>query len=845
MRLSFDWLSEYVDLTGITPETVAEKLTMGAFEVEEIRKVGPDIEGPVVLGEIMEILPHPNADKIRLTKTRIAPGEPPLEIVCGAQNIEVGQRVPVALPGAKVINRKDGTSLAIKASAIRGVQSNGMLCSPPELGIVPAGVETPESSGILILNQSHGEIGADIKKLFHLYPDYVLIVEPRSNRGDSLSVIGLAREVAALLNRPLKRPDWKLEVAEQASLNFDVKVENPDDCPFFTIRRLSGLKVGPSPDVIARRLEAVGVRSINNVVDVTNYVMHEYGQPLHAYDMSKLEKPEITVRRARQDEKMVTLDSKERSMTDEVLVITNAGKPVGVAGVMGGENSEISDTTTDVALESATFNQARVRRGSRLLGLASESSLRFERGVDVGTTAEASDRATYLFLKYCSGATTPQVGKLEKAGSDATKAVSIDLRLAQLKRFLDAEFTVAQVKEYLTPLGFSVTSKDDKTVSVTVPSFRQSDVTREIDLVEEVCRIWGYDNLPVRMPKGTVTADPAEDTVAKTRSLLVAAGLSEAWLSSLTAADVNPATASYSTQNQDTIVKVLNPLSEDHQVLRQSLMPGLIKCATYNQDHGRKDVWLFEIGRTYRRVTEGEQDTFKTGVKEELRVAGVLMGDRKMSAWKGTEAADTDFYTAKGVVENLFSSLGLDLKRIRFFNPKETNILHPSRSAQIEFDRGAPKKEKNNNGNNQNQAKGQTEHIGHLGQVHPGFSDAMGLKQAAFVFELSLDSLRSLRKANSFKEIPSAPETSRDLTVDLDDRVDHAAVASCISASAGSILKQVELVSIYQPSEGKRSLSYRLSFQDNQRTLTNEEVESSLTRVRESLVNRLGGSFRL
>ncbi|MFN8554716.1 MAG: phenylalanine--tRNA ligase subunit beta [Candidatus Obscuribacterales bacterium] len=845
MRLSFDWLSEYVDLTGITPEVVAEKLTMGAFEVEEIRKVGPDIEGPVVLGEIMEILPHPNADKIRLTKTRIAPGEDPLEIVCGAQNIEVGQRVPVALPGARVINRKDGTALAIKASAIRGVQSNGMLCSPPELGIVPAGVETPESSGILILKPSQGELGTDIKKLFHLYPDYVLIVEPRSNRGDALSVIGLAREVAALLNRPLKRPDWKLEVAEDAALNFDVKVENLDDCPFFTIRRLSGLKVGPSPDLIARRLEAVGVRSINNVVDITNYVMHEYGQPLHAYDMNKLEKPEITVRRAKQDEKMVTLDSKERTMSDEVLVITNAGKPVGVAGVMGGENSEISDSTTEVALESATFNQARVRRGGRLLGLASESSLRFERGVDVGTTAEASDRATFLFLKYCSGNGAPRVGKLEKAGSDETQTLSVDLRLAQLKRFLDAEFSVEQVTEYLTPLGFKVSKKDDKTVSVAVPSFRQSDVTREIDLIEEVCRIWGYDNLPVRMPKAAVTADPAEDTVAKTRSILVAAGLSEAWLSSLTAADTNPATASYSTQKRDTLVEVLNPLSEDHQVLRQSLMPGLIKCATYNQDHGRKDVWIFEIGRTYRRLKDGEEDTFKTGVKEELKVAGVLMGDRKMTAWKGQEGADADFYTAKGVVENLLSSLGIDLKRVRFFNPKETNILHPSRSAQIEFDRGASRKEKSNNGNNQTPPKANTEHIGYLGQVHPGFSDAMGLKQNAFVFELSLDGLRSLRKPNSFKEIPTAPETSRDLTVDLDEGVDHAAVASCISSSAGTILKHVELVSIYQPSEGKRSLSYRLSFQDMQRTLTNEEVEASLTRVRDSLVNRLGGSFRL
>ncbi|HEY9679593.1 MAG TPA: phenylalanine--tRNA ligase subunit beta [Drouetiella sp.] len=845
MRLSFDWLSEYVDLTGITPEMVAEKLTMGAFEVEEIRKVGPDIQGPVVLGEIVEIHPHPNADKIRLTKTRIAPGAAPLEIVCGASNIEVGQRIPVALPGAKVINRKDGTALAIKASAIRGVQSNGMLCSPPELGIVPPGTETPEASGILILNQSHGELGTDIKELFHLYPDHVLIVEPRSNRGDSLSVIGLAREVAALLNRPLKRPEWKLETTEDSSLSFDVSIENTDDCPFFTIRRLSGLKVGPSPDVIARRLEAVGVRSINNVVDVTNYVMHEYGQPLHAYDMSKLDKPEITVRRAKQDEKMTTLDSKERVMNSEVLVISNGTRPVGVAGVMGGENSEISDTTVDVALESATFNQARVRRGGRILGLSSESSLRFERGVDVGATAEASDRATYLFLKHCSGGNA-KIGKLEKAGSDATKKVTVDLRLAQLKRFLDADFTPQQVTEYLTPLGFKVSTKDEKTISAEIPSFRQSDVTREIDLVEEVCRIWGYDNLPVRMPRGSVTADPAEDTVSKTRSTLVAAGLSEAWISSLTAADSDPTLSAYSTQNEKTLVKVLNPLSEDHQVLRQSLMPGLVRCAVYNQDHGRKDVWLFETGRIYERISEGDKDTFNTGVKEEMKVAGVIMGNRKMAAWKGAESGDADFYTAKGVVENLLQSLGIDLNRTRFFTPQSTTLLHPSRSAQIEFDRGSSRKEKpnNNNGQQQQQHKGQTEHLGFIGQIHPGYADAVGLKQPAFVFELSIDALRTLRKAQSFKELPSAPETSRDLTVDLDDRVDHAAVASCISANAGAILKQIELVSIYQPSEGKRSLSYRLSFQDVQRTLTNEEVESSLQRVRESLINRLGGSFR-
>ncbi len=835
MRLSFDWLSDYVDLAGITAQEVAEKLTMGAFEVEEVRKFGPDITGQVVIGEILEINPHPNADKIRLTKTRIAPGQEPLEIVCGAQNIEVGQRIPVALPGAKVINRHDGTPLEIKVSAIRGVQSNGMLCSPPELGIV-----AESKDGILILDQSHGEIGSDIKKLFHLYQDDVLIVEPRSNRGDALSVIGLAREVAALLKRPLKRPAWSVEAKVSEQLDFRITLENPDDCPFFTIRRIEGLKVGPSPTAIARRLEAVGLRTINNVVDITNYVMQEYGQPLHAYDMSKLRQNELTVRRARADERLTTLDSKERTLTDEVLVIANAGLAVGVAGVMGGLDSEISDSTVSIALEAASFNQARVRRGSRLLGLSSDSSLRFERGVDVGSTAEASDRATYLLLEHCTEGGSAQIGPLAKAGNDKTTAVSVNLRLPQLKRILDAEFSSEQVREFLTPLGFSVQTGSPSEVSVSIPSFRQSDVTREIDLVEEVCRIWGYDNLPVRMPRSGVTAEPPDNTLTETRSTLVAQGLSEAWLSSLTAQDTNSEMERYSTQNAEKIVRVLNPLSEDHQVMRQSLLPGLIKATAYNQDRGRKDVWLFEIGRTYTRLSGSENDEFGTGVKEDLLVAGILMGERQLSGWQ-ERGLNADFYATKGVVENLISSLGIDLKRVRFFAGETVKILHPSRSCQIQFDPGPAK-----TGDNNNNQKGHhhSQNIGIMGQLHPGLSDAMGLKQPAFLFELKMDVLTRLRAEKSFQELLNTPAVIRDLTVDVEEKFDHAVVESCISSSAGDILKDLDLVSIYQPAEGKRSLSYRLSFQDAQRTLTADEVTASLSKIRQSLTARLQASFR-
>lgn len=872
MKLSFDWLSDYVDLSGISAQEVADKLTMGAFEVEEVRKVGADIEGPVVLGQIMEIMPHPNADKIRLTRTRVAPDQAPLEIVCGAGNIEVGQYIPVALPGAKVINRKDGTALAIKAAPIRGVQSNGMLCSPPELGMVEPGTETPEASGILILDKSYGDVGADIKQIFHLYPDYILIVGPRSNRGDALSVIGLAREVAALTKRGLKKPDWSLASPEDAGLDFTVSIENLDDCPFFTIRQIEGVKVGPSPREIARRLEAVGIRSINNVVDITNYVMHEYGQPLHAYDMAKLSSPALAVRRAGKEERIVTIDGKERTLSDEILVIANPGsasgsvgvspashpgsvgvspasKAVGVAGVMGGADSEITDGTTSIALEAASFTPSRVRRGGRLLGLSSESSLRFERGVDVGTTTAASDRATFLLAKHCTDLGKAKIGKLVRAGTDATSESRVNLRMSQLKRFLGVEFNPPQVVELLTPLGFDARQVGNDQVEALVPSFRQADVKREIDLLEEVCRIWGYENLPVSMPRCAASAQLRDDTESATRECLVGCGLSEAWISSLTGDESGSINGKYISQAEDKLIRVLNPLSEEHQALRQSLLPGLVKAAVYNQGRGRKDIWLFEIGRTYNRVSPGE-DMLGTGVEEQLQVAGLLIGDRRLGLWQSNKTdGKLDFYAAKGTVENLFSHLSIATKNIQFDNTESCAIMHPTRSASIIFARGKRRKARNNKNGDQ-QANQQTinkdgdQIIGQIGQLHPAFADSVGLRQEAYVFEIKLEVLRALRKGKKFAEMPSTPAVVRDITADVKDEIAHAAVEACIYASAGVALESVTLVSVYQLGTGERSLSYRLSYQDMNRTLTNDEVDTSLAKVREALGRDCLAKFR-
>lgn len=843
MKLSFDWLCDYVDLTGITPEQVAEKLTMGAFEVEEVRQIRGEIVGPVVVGEILEIYPHPNANKIRLTKTRVAEGAEPLEIVCGADNIQVGQRIPVALSGARVIDRKTGKPLPIEAREVRGVVSNGMLCSPPELGL-----DAGDNEGILVL--PHGAenpitLGTNIIEYLYLRPDWVLHVEPRSNRGDALSVIGLAREVAALLNRKLKQPEWKLpEQTVKQELDFAVEIERSDDCPFFSARVIANVTPGESPAYIKRRLEAVDVRTVNSVVDITNYVMHEYGQPLHAYDYSQIKGHKLSVRRARSGEKLTTLDGKERELNDETLVITDGAEPVGVAGVMGGKDSEISDHTGNVVLEAASFQAARVRRGSRLLGLSSDSSLRFERGVDPASVAKASDRASYLILQHCGTADSkPALGMLAVAGHDSVRPIHVTCRMKELKRVLGADFSPEQVKSLLTPLGFEVVKgcsaneQDKEAVQVSVPSFRQNDVTREIDIVEEVCRLWGYENLPESMPSSSVAPERQDRIQDTARDVLSGLGLSEAWLSSLTSGDEEL----FGLFDETRAVRVLNPLSADHQVLRQSLLPGLIRSASYNYDRGQQEVWLFEVARVYLnmgRETVVEHDRFRsgTGVVEERHAAGIMMGRNSLSEWadhrKRETSSELDFYYAKGVVENLLRKLRIDADKIQYVrSDKVPACMHPSRTCQVVF-------AKRGKGGEQLQV------LGWIGEMHPGLRETFRFKEPAYLFEINLDGLPRPAATHKFKDIPSNPAVSRDLTGIFYEAVDHSAVHSVIRSAAGANLRSLELVSIYQPQEGQKSLSFRFNFQSAEKTLTNEEVDTILNKVRQQLTSRLSASFQ-
>lgn len=856
MKLSLEWLSDFVDLSGISAQEVAEKLTMGAFEVEEIELHGPDIQGTVIVGEIVEIQPHPNADKIRLTKIKFDEQTEPKEIVCGAWNIEPGQRIPVALPGAKVINRHDGTALQIKESKIRGVTSNGMLCSAPELGT------NGDGEGILILPKDT-PLGCDVKKLLNLTQDSILHVEPRSNRGDAQCVLGMAREVAALFGRPLKSHTWLDEfrkfIPDEKTAKLEISVADESDCPFFSARIITGLTIAQSPSHIIRRLEAIGLRPVNNIVDITNYVLHELGQPLHAYDLSLLNGPSLQVRRGSSNEKLVTIDGKERELNGEITVIADSSSPVGVAGVMGGKLSEISEKSQAIALEAASFASSRVRRSSRLLGLSSDSSLRFERGVDTTSVRYCSDRAAYLIVKYGNGI----LGPISACGNDEARKETVRLHMSELKRLTEIEMAPDAVCDLLEPLGFSCQLSADNYspgfVDVSIPSFRQKDVSREIDLIEEVCRLWGYNRIPVSMPKETVAALPPDHFTYSIRQNLSASGLNEIWTSSLTgSADLQLSQSKTghldvklgqsTTNNHGNAVAVLNPLSAEHQVLRQSLLPGLLKVASYNQGRGRQDIWLFELGRAYfqnndAQPPEGIAPHKYSPTQEDLRVAAFISGDPHLSPWLKSKESQTDapgFFALKGILENLCHRLGISLDDLSFEhnkNEEQPGWLHPGRSCRVSI--AAPKKK--------DKGKPKTEsriNLGWLGEVHPVTADFYEIKGRSYAFELDCNNMRRAAAPKTMQEIYATPTMVRDLTVDLAMTVRNNAVQSCITETGSELLKRIELVSVY-PQTNQRSLSYRLTFQDPKETLTAEQVDALMSKIRDQLKSRLSANFRL
>ena len=815
MQVSLNWLNEFVDLSNVEASQIAHELTMSGLEVEAVEDVKPSFTN-IKTVKIEKIDAHPNSDRLHLVTVNTGSGLK--TVVCGAQNIAEGQVVPYASVGSQVLDRKTGEMFTLTPAVIRGVESQGMLCSADELGVSDRNYQ--EEDGILILNRifSDVQLGQDVKDVLGFEKDTVLDVAPTANRGDQMSVIGVARELSSLFNTPLKFNP--IECTKDLSTDkFKVEIKDKTVCKYYSIALLKNIKTKPSPDWMKKRLLASGVRSINNVVDITNYVMLEYGCPLHAFDADKLD-GYLCVRRAEDGEKLITLDEVERTLTTDSVLIATKDKGVCLGGVFGGANSEIDDNTTSIALEAAYFTPATNRKSARSAGYRSEASARFERGIDIEAVKPALMRAMQLLVEY---ADAEVVGVVED-GENKLEPIEITLRYAQIKRILGCEIAPERCINILENLGFKKLGGNDAAAKFLVPSFRAYDVTREIDLIEEIARINGYDKISPTLPSKaqTPTITLEEKVINKVNEIMLSAGLNEIQTSSLIG---KPLLDKFKiTYDNENAVKVLNAASEDYAMLRQTLAASVLNCMKYNFDNGQKNFWAYEIGKTYIKTAPADEKS--TGVKETRVLEGVLTGEVQNSKWQ--VKTTVDFYTVKGILENLFKELDV-LRRIKIVPIEKTDLinthkaLHPYRTAVIMLLGKRPLP------------------IGYFGQVHPTLIDKLKLNQNAFLFKVDLTELIGAVKESvpRFKHIPQYPEVRRDIAFIINDEVSFDDIQKVIKSSVKqNIFKGSEIFDVYQGEhveDGFKSVAFRIKMQDENATLTDEIIEQQMTSVREKL----------
>ena len=810
MQVSLNWLNEFVDLSDIEVEQIAHELTMSGLEVEAVEEVKPKFTN-IKTVKIEKIDNHPNSDHLHLVTVNT--GEGLKTVVCGAQNIKEGQIVPYASVGSKVLDRKSGEMFTLTPAVIRGVESQGMLCSDDELGVSERGYQ--EEDGILILNSIFPDvkIGEDVEKVLGFEKDYILDVAPTANRGDQMSVIGIARELSAIFDKPLKFSP--LECTRDLSTDeFKVEIIDNDVCKYYSLGILKNIKIKPSPDWMQKRLIASGVRAINNAVDITNYVMLEYGTPFHAFDMDKLN-GYICIRHAKEGEKIITLDGTERELTHDSVLIADKEKGVCLAGVFGGENSEIDENTKNVALEAAFFPSVTTRKSSRSVGYRSEASARYERGVDIEAIKPALMRAMQLFTELADA----EIEGVVEAGKNKLEPIEITLRYAQIKRILGCEIAPDKCISILEKLGFKKLGGNELAAKFLVPSFRAGDVTREIDLIEEIARINGYDKITTTLPNKNSTPDISleEKIVKKVNELMLSAGLDEIITTSLIG---KPMLDKYMQTYDDTkAVKVLNSASDESTMLRQNMAGSVLNCLKYNYDNGQKTLWAYEIGKTYKITAPSDEKN--TGVKETRVLAGVLTGEVENSKWQ--VKSHTDFYSLKGIIEQLFDELGI-AKRIKLTPCEDIDYLHPYRSAKVNI-----------------LGKNLT-NIGYFGQIHPLLKDKMKIKgQDVFIFEIDLDEIISIIKEHTvrYKKLPQFPEVRRDIAFVINEEVSFDDIQRVIKGAVQqNIFKGSEVFDVYQGDnieKGFKSVAFRIKMQDESATLTDEVIEHQMNNVRAKL----------
>lgn len=802
MKISLNWLKDYVQLPSA--EELAARLTMAGLEVEKIDRPGAALDG-VVVAQILESTKHPNADKLSVTKVSIGPGAP-LQIVCGAKNYQVGDKVPLATVGTWLPGAKE----PIRQASMRGVDSFGMLCSSRELGL------NQSHEGLLILDPS-AELGAKVAQVVGL-DDVVLELNVTPNRGDALSHLGVAREVATLLGVPLVPPSTAVtESAKTAASQVSIRIDDASRCVRYAARVVEGVTVKPSPKWMQERLSACGMRAINNLVDVTNYVMLEWGQPLHAFDLDRIGGAQIVVRTARAGERLKTLDDKERVLDADDLLICDAQSPLVLAGVMGGASSEVTASTTRVLLECATFLPVSVRRSSKRHALKTESSHRFERGTDVGVVPQVLDRAAALIAELGGG--TVLQGRVDVYPEPKVQR-EIGLRPARVSELLGVEVPAEEGARILTSLGFTRAGGDAAKASWRVP-FSRVDVSGEEDLVEEIARIRGYEQIPEVLPKGLGELGverPLSGIERRLRAAMAGQGLDEVVNYSFVA----PAElAAFGAEVG--AVAVANPLSVEQSVMRTTLFASLVPNVARSARHQATGVRFYELARTYGQREGGGQG--RTPVAHErLELAGVLWGARDGSTSWTAKDAKVDFYDARAVVEAALRSLHLEGVT---FEPWETAWYHPRASAQVKHEGVV---------------------LGSLGELHPRAMKRLDAPAGIFLFALDVDALRAAaRLVPQATALSPFPSVLRDLAVVVDQATHADTVRAVILEVGRPLVQDAKVFDVYsgpQVGEGRKNLAFALTYRAGDRTLTDAEVVEAHQRIVVEVSSRLKGQLR-
>jgi phenylalanyl-tRNA synthetase beta chain len=798
MKVSLNWLRDYVEIRMGLKELV-NLLTMAGLEVEEATSVGEGFE-KVVVAEILSIRKHPNADRLSLVEVKTH--QETFSIVCGATNIKEGQKVPLALVGARLPN-----GIEIKRSKIRGVTSVGMLCSEIELAL------GQDASGIMIL-PSHVPLGADLAEALGL-KDTILDISITPNRPDCLCVIGVAREIAALTHQKVKYSLVSLsDQGEEIHQKTSVTILDPDLCPRYVARMIQDVKIGPSPHWMSNRLEKVGIRSINNVVDVTNYIMMEYGQPLHAFDFELLEEGRIVVRRAKAGEEFVTLDGVKRSLDGEMLMICDGVKPVAIAGVMGGLNSEIKEDTQRVLLESAYFNPEGNRTTSKKLGLETEAAYRFGRGIDYGGCLLAANRAAQLIQELAGGKVVEGVVDVYPTPLQPSP---IRLSVRKIHQVLGTEVSADQVRDYLKDLELEVQRENEDVLVVTPPSFR-GDLEREIDLIEEVARLDGYERIPITIPKGPPSSEErSKELLVERKAIgtLIYHGYHEVITYSFTSPVSWDIIGLPQDDQRRRHLRILNPLTEDFSIMRTTLIPGLMETAQYNLSRKNSNLKLFELKKIFIHK-EGER------LPEEIKfLAGLAMGFNRDPHWAFSQRP-VDFYDIKGCVEDLLDAL--QIKGAKFNKADDIPYLHPGKASRVVLDQDI---------------------LGVLGEVHPQVASHYEMNGKVYLFEMDFSKMVEwAREERRFQSLPKFPAVYRDLSVVVDRALEAEKVVETIQTFQPPFVEEITLFDMYQGPpipEGKKGISYRIRYQANDRTLTDEEVNQ----YHEKIVTRLKEVFHL